>query len=46
MWGGMRKNDGGGESIKIHCKYICEFHNETPTPIYLIYANKNVKKKK
>jgi hypothetical protein len=40
----MKKNDGGVNIIKIHCKHICKCHNVFPA-IQLIYGNKNVKRK-
>jgi hypothetical protein len=34
----MRKNGGGVNLIKIYCKHICKFHNETLN-VQLIHAN-------
>jgi hypothetical protein len=39
----MRERDGGSELTKVACKHIWKCHNPT---IQLIYANKNVFKKK
>jgi hypothetical protein len=33
----------GMNLIKIHCKHICKYHNESP--LQLIYANKRLKTK-
>jgi hypothetical protein len=39
--GGMRENDEGSNLVKVHCKQVCKFHNETLPPLQLIHANKN-----
>jgi hypothetical protein len=41
---GVRDNDGGVNLIKVPCKHIWKCHK--PPPMQLIYANKNIRKKR
>jgi hypothetical protein len=40
----MRENDGGVNLTKVHREQIWKCHNETP--VQLLYANKNIFKKR
>jgi hypothetical protein len=43
-----RGNDGGGKLVKVHCKHLCKYHNESPQYNYsmliqVFFKNKNYK---